>query len=105
LSGTVNHDFTIEPNVVEEPGIIGDVTGEGIVNTMDALIILSGAGGLDVTEYCPLLCGDVQPDDVVNTMDALAILSYIALMDVPYDIGLPGCPASVDPVPGCTVEP
>ena len=105
LSGNVNHDFTIDPNEVEEPGIIGDVTGEGIVNVMDALIILSGAGALDVTEYCPLLCGDVQPDGVVNATDALAILSYVASVSTPFDIGQPGCPASVAEVPGCSVDP
>lgn len=104
-SGTVKHSFTMEPNEVEETGILGDVNGDESVNATDALIVLSGEVGLDVTQFCPLLCGDVNGDSLVNSADALIILSFGSGMSVPFDLGQPGCPASVGEVEGCTVDP
>ena len=105
MSGTVNHTFTMEPNEVEETGILGDVNGDASVNSTDALIVLSGEIGLDVVQFCPLVCGDVDGNGLVNSADALIILSYGSGMTVPFDVGEPGCPASVGEVPGCSVSP
>ena len=47
-------------------GILGDVSGDGQVNSADALIVLSGVVGIETTQFCPLNCGDVSGDGVVN---------------------------------------
>jgi hypothetical protein len=65
------------------------------------LIVLSGDVGISITQYCPANCGDVNGDTYVNSTDALIILSYDAGMSVPFPVGQPGCPASVNPCLGC----
>jgi predicted phosphodiesterase len=100
-SGGVNYSYTIEPNETET-GILGDVNGDGFVNSTDALIILSCDVGLNTSAFCPMNCGDVNGDGFVNSTDALIILSYDVGMSVPYPVGEPGCPSSVTPCAGCT---
>lgn len=92
----VDCDYTIE-----SCGILGDVNGDEVVNSTDALIILSCDVGLDVSQYCPMNCGDVNEDGLVNSTDALIILSYDVGQTVPYPIGESGCPSDVTPCPGC----
>jgi hypothetical protein len=95
----VSYTYTIEPS---ETGILGDVNGDDVVNSTDALIVLSCDAGLNTTQFCPMNCGDVNDDGLVNSTDALIILSYDAGMSVPFLLGGPGCPASVTPGPGCS---
>jgi hypothetical protein len=97
----VSYTYTIEPNA-SVLGTLGDVNGDGAVNSTDALIALSCDAGLDTSQFCPMNCGDVNGDGVVNSTDALIILSYDASMSVPFPVGGPGCPSSVMPGPGCT---
>jgi len=100
--GAVNHSYTIEPNAPGE-GILGDVNGDGNVSVTDALIILSGDVGNDISQFCPVNCGDVSDDGMVTAIDALIILSYDVGLSIPYaGVGLPGCPASVTPPSGCS---
>ncbi len=80
---------------------LGDVNGDGLVNSTDALIVLSGDAGIDITQFCPANCGDVNSDGAVNSTDALIILSYDAGMSIPYLLEQPGCPANVTPCAGC----
>ena len=84
-----------------EGGILGDVNGDDLANSTDALIILSCDVGIDVSQYCPMNCGDCNADTYVNSTDALIILSYDVGIEVPYNVGQPGCPSSVEPCPGC----
>jgi hypothetical protein len=86
------------------PTRLGDVNNDGLANSTDALIVLSGSAGIDTKAYCPMNCGDVNADGFVNATDALIILSYSAGMTVPYQVGVEGvcpAPASVTPCPGC----
>ena len=96
-----NKAVTANFSVITVPTILGDVNGDGRVNSTDALIVLSGSAGISVLQFCPLNCGDVNGNGLVNSTDALIILSYSAGMSVPFNLGQPGCPASVTPCLGC----
>ncbi len=82
-------------------GILGDVNKDSLVNSTDALIILSGDVGINIVSFCPVNCGDVNEDGLVNSTDALIILSYDVGKNVPYALGRTGCPVSVTQCPGC----
>ena len=58
----------------------GDVTGDGVVNKMDALRLKKYLAGLDVE--IDLAAADVNCDGVVNKMDALRLKKYLAGQDV-----------------------
>jgi uncharacterized repeat protein (TIGR02543 family) len=101
-STPVTANITVYAQYTTEGGILGDVNGDGLVNSTDALIILSCDVGLDTSEFCPMNCGDVNGDGLVNSTDALIILSYDVGISVPYPVGEPGCSSSVTPCPGCS---
>jgi hypothetical protein len=101
INGTVDYSYTIE--APEATDALGSVNGDMVVNSTDALIILSCDAGIDTSQFCPMNCGDVNNDGAVNSTDALIILSYDAGMPVSYPIGASGqCPSSVTPCAGCT---
>ncbi|MDH4136049.1 MAG: dockerin type I domain-containing protein, partial [Anaerolineae bacterium] len=90
--------------VVVSPGTLGDVNGDSMVDSTDALIVLSADAGVDTSSFCPMNCGDVNGDGYVNSTDALIILSYDAGMSVSYPVGTGACPSSLDEEPpGCTL--
>ncbi|MBQ9950015.1 MAG: InlB B-repeat-containing protein [Clostridia bacterium] len=62
----------------EPDGKPGDVTGDGIVNTGDAVAILKFAADMTELDEGELALADVVDDDVVNTGDAVAILKFSA---------------------------
>jgi hypothetical protein len=97
-NGVVAHSLTVDAN---ETSLLGDVNGDGLVNSSDALIVLTCDAGLDVSQHCPMNCGDANGDGSVNSTDALIILTYDAGMTVGYPVGEAGCPSSVSPCPGC----
>jgi hypothetical protein len=100
--GGINGQITYSYNIAAPAsGFLGDVNGDGLVNSTDALIVLSGDVGIAITQFCPANCGDVNADGLVNSTDALIILSHDVGMSVPFPLGQPGCPASVTPCPGC----
>jgi uncharacterized repeat protein (TIGR02543 family) len=102
---TMDADKTVTAHFVQETpanGKAGDINGDNVVNSTDALIILSCDAGIDVSQFCPVNCADANGDGVVNSTDALIILSYDAAMSVPYAVGEAGCPTSVTPCSGCT---
>jgi hypothetical protein len=88
--------FTVVPS-----GLLGDVNADSLVNSTDALIILSGDVGINITPFCPVNCGDVNADGYVNSTDALIILSNDLGISILYALGSPGCPADVTECPGC----
>jgi hypothetical protein len=102
LTLTITGDTEVTATFTTETGILGDVNGDGVVNSTDALIVLSCDVGLDTSGYCPMNCGDVNADGLVNSTDALVILSYDVGLTVPFPVGEPGCPSSVTPCAGCT---
>ena len=97
------YSYVIEPYISVEPTILGDVNGDDLVNSTDALLVLSCDVGLDTSSFCPMNCGDTNGDGSVNSTDALVILSYDVGVTVPYLVGQDGeCPSSVTPCAGCT---
>jgi hypothetical protein len=84
-----NFNFTIQPQ-----NILGDVNNDGLVNSTDALIVLSYDVGRDVSAFLDRInagVGDVNGDGVTNSTDALFILSYDVGLYVPVPIGEPFC--------------
>ena len=98
---TMDTDKTVTAHFVTMPAILGGVNSDGVVNSTDALIVLSCDVGIDTSQYCPMDCGDVNDDGLVNSTDALIVLSYDAGMSVPYGLGGAGCPSGVAPCAGC----
>ena len=102
-NGNVMASYTIDPNDYEPPEeILGDVNHDGLANSTDALIVLKGDVGLDITSHCPVNCGDVNGDGFVNSTDALLILKFDVALPVSFPVGDPGCPATITQPPGCT---
>ena len=57
--------------------ISGDATGDGIVNSSDALAIINHATGeVPITDVVRRTAGDVTGDNVLNSTDALMILNF-----------------------------
>jgi hypothetical protein len=88
--------------VTVSAGKLGDVNGDGVVNSTDALIVLSADADINTSQFCPMNCGDVNGDTRVNSTDALIILSYDAQMSVPFPVGTGACPSTVNQPPGCS---
>jgi PKD repeat protein len=83
-------------------GTLGDVNTDDLVDSTDALIVLSADAGLNTSQFCPMNCGDTNADGLVNSTDALIVLSYDAGLSVPFPVGQPGCPPDITQPPGCT---
>lgn len=80
-------------------GVLGDVNGDGLVNSTDAAVILAYSVGNPVppdmqarinSEY-----GDVNTDGTTNPADALIILTYDVGLPVPYALGENFCPSEL----------
>ena len=98
-NGVVADTVVIGPPM---PDILGDVNHDGLVNSTDALIILSGDVGINISDYCPINCGDPNADGFVNSLDALLVLRYAVGLPVSFSLGEEGCPAIINQPPGCT---
>jgi hypothetical protein len=83
--------------------LLGDVDGNGLVNSTDALIILSADAGISTVAFCPMNYGDVNADGLVNSTDALIILSYDAGLSVgSFPVGQPAAEPPLSEQPsGC----
>ena len=55
---------------------------DGVVNSVDALMILRSVAGLPVTADCLDTAGDVDCDDDKDSVDSLKILRYVAGLPV-----------------------
>ena len=61
LSVLINGNKTVTANFTAQPtSKLGGVNGDGVVNSTDALIILSADVGINTSQYCPMNCGDVN---------------------------------------------
>jgi hypothetical protein len=61
----------------------GDLDGDGLANSRDALAILSSLVGLSVGTAFDLTLGDADGDGRTNSRDALIILSYAVGLQIP----------------------
>lgn len=81
---------------ITTPGMLGDVSGDNIVNSTDALIILTYDAGSPIPPaFLARITagfGNVNSDNFTNSTDALIILTYDAGVQVPFPIGDPMCP-------------
>ncbi len=84
------------------PATLGGVNDDGLVDSTDALIILTADAGLNTSQFCPMNCGDVNADGLVNSTDALIILTYDVGMSVPFPVATGSCPSSITQPPGCS---
>lgn len=79
------------------PGLLGDVNGDGLVNSTDGNILLSFDVGLVLPPAIQALIdaglGDVNQDGQTNVVDALIVLTFDVGLPVPYPIGEPFCPS------------
>ncbi len=83
--------------------LLGDVNVDGLVDSTDALIILTVDAGLPAGAFCPLNYGDVNLDGWVNSTDALIILTYNVGLPVPFAPGQPVTePVLIVQPPGCS---
>ncbi|MBQ7549078.1 MAG: dockerin type I repeat-containing protein, partial [Clostridia bacterium] len=55
---------------------IGDVNGDGNINSSDALMVLQHSVGLETLTGDRFTAADVNRDTVINSSDALMILQY-----------------------------
>jgi hypothetical protein len=94
---TMDGDEAVTAYFIPASNVLGDVNGDGMANSTDALVVLSCDVGIDNPQYCPALCGDVNVDGAANSTDALIILSFDVGLSVPYAVGEPGCPSNVAP--------
>lgn len=83
---------------VDEMQILGDLNGDGVVNSTDALICLTHDVGLplppEILARIDAGLGDVNGDGVTNSTDCLIMLSFDAGIFVPFPIGEPFCPGT-----------
>ncbi len=71
---TLVQDFVLAPS----PVITGDLDGNGLVNVVDAVLLLRHAALLLSLTPAQLLAADADGDCCVDVADAIVILRYIA---------------------------
>ena len=62
----------------EPQSSVGDLNGDGKINTADAVVILKFAAGMTQLDDALQSAGDVNHDGKVNTADAVMILKFAA---------------------------
>ena len=60
---------------------IGDMSGDGVIDSEDALLMLRAAIGLDLVEPRFVVIGDVDGDGVITSADALFTLRFSLGLD------------------------
>jgi hypothetical protein len=64
----------------EPAGLCGDVNSDGVVNSVDASVILQKAAGIIAALPKGEASGDVNSDGIANSIDASVILQMAAAM-------------------------
>lgn len=87
--GTVEQMITIINDITPpaETGILGDVSGDNVADSADAVLILRASVNLE--EFTPKqnFLGDVNGDGEPNSSDALEVLRYSVDLPVTDNIG------------------
>ena len=77
----VQSDLTVFATYTEKPtALTGDLSGDGVINTADAVFVLKAAAGMIQLDEGQSTAGDCNRDGTVNTADAVLILKYAAGM-------------------------
>ena len=65
---------------------LGDVNGDGVINTEDALMVLQSVVGITELDENAAKAADVNSDEKIDTQDALGILQYVVGIraELPY---------------------
>ena len=75
--GDLFYGLTFVPGLgAEEVALLGDADGNGVVNTLDAMMILQYYTNVITAEQIILDNCDVDGNGVVNTVDAMLVLQY-----------------------------
>ena len=77
-----------QPNVIDDPYggyALGDVNGDGKINTLDAMLTLRTAVGVVDLDASQKVRADIDGNNKINTMDAMLILRRaVGLLDENY---------------------
>lgn len=77
-----------QPNVTDDPYggyALGDVNGDGKINTLDAMLTLRAAVGIESLDVIQTIRADIDGNGKINTMDAMMILRRaVGLLDENY---------------------
>ena len=77
-----------KPNVTDDPYggyALGDVNGDGKINTLDAMLTLRAAVGIESLDVIQTIRADIDGNGKINTMDAMMILRRaVGLLDENY---------------------
>lgn len=75
------------PYVLLDTAILGDTTGDGLVNINDVTAIQRHVAELEILEGINLHAGDVNQNDVTDITDASVLQGYLAEYETGYPIG------------------
>ncbi len=70
--------FIAAKRTISENGADGDVNTDGVIDNLDAAMILKYDAGIDLGESFDLSRGDINADGVVDNLDAAIVLKYDA---------------------------
>ena len=77
-----------QPTVTDDPYggyALGDVNGDGKINTLDAMMTLRAAVGIESLDAIQTIRADIDANGKINTMDAMMILRRaVGLLDENY---------------------
>ena len=77
-----------KPTVTDDPYggyALGDVNGDGKINTLDAMLTLRAAVGIESLDVIQTIRADIDGNGKINTMDAMMILRRaVGLLDENY---------------------
>ena len=77
-----------QPTVTDDPYggyALGDVNGDGKINTLDAMMTLRAAVGIESLDAIQTIRADIDGNGKINTMDAMMILRRaVGLLDENY---------------------
>lgn len=71
-------DLLNTPDTPEPEILYGDINGDGLINTADAIEILRIAAGFQGYTDEQKIIADVNADNAVNTLDAIAVLRFVS---------------------------
>jgi len=88
----MEYKYTVTGNPIEynylpfkAGAILGDLTGDDIVSSKDALIALMHSARIIILDEYATRIGDVNKDSIVNSIDALLILKYSAGLETEFE--------------------